>query len=267
LKLKIMPTILAIGTFMTVAYTGVQNITLLPTSNEAINETTEEPTVSYLAVTNLNSTEDVEDENEDLDQSEQVILNGVPHIQQLPELARGCEATSLAMLLQFAGVSVDKMTLAVEINTVSFRDQYGLHGNPYEGFVGDIYSFDNPGYGVYHTPIAELAESYLPGRIIDLTGEGFDSVYSMVESGSPVWVIVNSRFESLKEEEFEVWDTQSGEVQITYREHSVVVVGYDETSVFINDPLSEEPYTSVPKASFEAAWNQMGHQAISYLEK
>ncbi len=30
---------------------------------------------------------------------------------------------------------------------------------------------------------------------------------------------------------FEVWDTKSGEVSITYREHSVVIVGYDENHI------------------------------------
>jgi uncharacterized protein YvpB len=191
-------------------------------------------------------------------------LVNVPHIQQMPELPRGCEVTSLAMLLQYAGVSVDKMTLANEITTIPFRDSNGLNGNPNDGFVGDIYSFDNPGYGVYHAPIAALAEIYLPGRIIDLSGGTIDSVYNMIANGSPVWVITNSRFSQLPESEFTTWQTSSGEIQITYREHSVLVVGYDENNVYLNDPLAEQPYTAVPRDSFEESWIQMGKQAISY---
>ncbi len=160
-------------------------------------------------------------------QNEKIIINGVPHIQQMPELARGCEVTSLAMLLQYAGVSIDKMTLAKQIKKVPFRDQNGVRGNPNDGFVGDMYSFSKSGYGVYHSPIAELAKQYLPSRIVDLTGQSIDAVYNMVKTGSPVWVITNSRFAPLAESEFANWNTNSGKVQITYREHSVVIVGYD----------------------------------------
>ncbi|WP_412759078.1 C39 family peptidase [Neobacillus cucumis] len=198
------------------------------------------------------------------DASGKIVINDVPHIQQMPELPRGCEVTSLTMLLQYAGVSVDKMKLATEINTVPFRDQNGVHGNPNEGFVGDMYSFDNSGYGVYHDPIVDLAETYLPGRIIDLTGQSIDSVYKMIKSGSPVWVITNSRFASLPQSEFSVWNTQTGTVQITYREHSVLVVGYDDNYVYINDPLTDQSYKAVPRGSFEESWVQMGKQAVSY---
>lgn len=182
----------------------------------------------------------------------------------MPELPRGCEVTSLAMLLQYAGISVDKMTLAKEINTVPFRDQNGVHGNPNVGFVGDMYSLNNPGYGVYHSPIANLAESYLPGRIVDLTGQNIDSVYNMINQGSPVWVITNSRFASLPDSQFSVWNTPTGSVQITYREHSVLVVGYDDNYVYINDPLADQSYKAVSRSSFEESWVQMGKQAVSY---
>ncbi|WP_423801890.1 C39 family peptidase [Neobacillus sp. SAB-20_R2A] len=197
-------------------------------------------------------------------QNGKIIINNVPHIQQMPELARGCEVTSLAMLLQYAGVAVDKMTLAKQIKTIPFRDQNGLKGNPNDGFVGDIYSFKNSGYGVYHGPIVDLAEIYLPGRIIDLTGQNIDSVYNMLIKGSPVWVITNSRFASLPQSEFSTWDTASGKVQITYREHSVLLVGYDENYVYLNDPLAEQGNKTIPRDSFEESWIQMGKQAISF---
>lgn len=65
---------------------------------------------------------------------EAAMIEDVPFIKQLPELPRGCEVTSLAMLLQYKGVQVDKMQLASEIHRVPF-EQNGLRGNPYEGFV------------------------------------------------------------------------------------------------------------------------------------
>ena len=254
MKINVPASTIVVGLIITIAYLGVQKIDQEKVSNNKM---------TAIAVEDSVVLEETVEQGETNVQDEKIIIDGVPFIQQMPELARGCEVTSLAMLLQYAGVAVDKMTLAEEINTVSFKDQNGLYGNPNDGFVGDIYSFDHSGYGVYHGPIADLAESYLPGRIIDLTGESIDTVYERVRSGSPVWVIVNSRFTSLPDSEFETWNTQSGEVEITYREHSVVVVGYDENYVYLNDPLASEPYTSVSREAFEAAWEQMGQQAIS----
>ena len=44
------------------------------------------------------------------------ILLDVPTILQKPELPRGCEVTSLAMMLNYAGIEVNKMELAEKIN-------------------------------------------------------------------------------------------------------------------------------------------------------
>ena len=190
------------------------------------------------------------------------MIEGVPHINQLPELQRGCEVTSLTMLLQYEGISADKMTLAKQIHKIPFRDANYVRGNPYDGFVGDIYTFSKSGYGVYHGPVANLAETYLPGKIKDITGQSIHAVYELIGNGSPVWVITNSTFSPLPDSEFTTWKTNTGNVKITYREHSVLIVGYDKEFIYINDPLASAGYKAVPRKPFEKAWAQMGSQAI-----
>ncbi|WP_242237003.1 C39 family peptidase [Bacillus cereus group sp. BfR-BA-01316] len=200
-----------------------------------------------------------------INKDEKVMLSNVPLIQQLPELDRGCEVTSLTMMLQYAGVSVDKMKLANEIKKVDFLDD-GVRGNPNEGFVGNIYTFSESGYGVYHGPLFQLAKKYLPSEAVDLTGKSIGELYKSVNNGQPVVMITNATYAPLDEDEFTIWETNSGDVSITYNEHCVVLVGYDKESVYIQDPLNERPNISVSRADFEKAWVQMGSQAISYVK-
>lgn len=188
----------------------------------------------------------------------------VPLIQQLPELPRGCEVTALAMLLQHAGIDVDKLTLAEDIQKVPFEEN-GLRGSMYQGFVGDMYAFDTPGLGVYYPPIEKLAEIYLPDQIVNLTGEHFEEILLWVANGFPVWVIHNSWYSQLPMDQFEYWETPTGPLYVTYRMHSVVITGYDEDYVYFNDPLQGEPNQRVTRLSFKEGWMQMGSQAISYF--
>jgi uncharacterized protein YvpB len=191
----------------------------------------------------------------------------VPLILQKPELDRGCEVTSLAMLLQYAGVNVGKMELAEKIkkDTTPYKNENGVYyyGNPNDGFVGDIYTFDKMGYGVYHGPVAELAKEYLPGKVRDLSGESFEEAVLMpLSDGKPVWIITNARYQKLAESEYRTWNTPTGQVKITWQEHSVVVTGFDDRFVYFNDPLGAA--TKAERTGFEAAWVQMGSQAITY---
>ncbi|WP_243355406.1 C39 family peptidase [Bacillus litorisediminis] len=197
---------------------------------------------------------------------EQVLLNA-PIISQFPELARGCEVTSLAMLLQFHGYDVDKLTLAQEIakDPTTYKNINGqiFFGHPNTGFVGNMYSYAEPGLGVYHKPIKELAEKYAPGKVIDLTGSDFTSVQIYLSQGLPVWVITNTSYQALPETEFEAWQTPSGPIKITYKEHSVLLTGYDEQFVYFNDPLTGEKNKKAPMIEFVQSWTQMGSQAIA----
>lgn len=196
---------------------------------------------------------------------ETVQLNA-PLISQLPELPRGCEVTALAMLLQYNQVEAKKNELAKEVKKnpaqYSVTDE-GIHfGNPHRGFVGDMYSFDTPGLGVYHEPIAELAAEYVDkNRVYDFTGESFTQILDQLNEGRPVWVIINATYKELSNDHFVTWLTDDGPIEITMRQHSVLVTGYDHEYIYFNDPLQRDSKAKIN--DFNAAWAQMGKQAIT----
>ena len=183
-------------------------------------------------------------------------------VSQLPELPNGCEITSLTMLLQSAGVDVDKMTLADKMKKVPFEEN-GLKGDPNEGFVGNMYH-GPPGYAVYHGPVADLAKQYLKDRVVDLTGSDWSKIEAQIIKGSPVWVIVNVQFRKLSDGYWEDWKTKNGTLKVTMQEHSVLVTGFDKDYVYFNDPLAGVQNRKAKKSDFKAAWIQQHSQAISY---
>lgn len=191
----------------------------------------------------------------------------VPLIKQKPELPRGCEVVSLAMMLHHAGVSVDKMQLANQIrqNPRPWMERGGVtyFGDPDNGFVGDMYSLVNPGLGVYSHPVYELAVAYLGEQALHMTGAEFDTLLYQLRQGYPVWVLTNAKYQPLQPTDYETWHTESGEIQISRWMHSVLVTGYDDRFIYFNDPLGKQ--TQAPRQRFREAWEQMGRQAISYV--
>lgn len=187
------------------------------------------------------------------------IILDVPLLMQMdaPRLYNGCEVTSLAMLLQYEGLSVSKNELAMKITRVPLKYQDGKNGNPNVGFVGNME--DGPGLGVYHGPIFKLAQTYVNNRAEDLTKQPFSTVIEKVAKGSPVWVITTGTFAPTTE--IKNWVTPQGTVDITYKMHSVVITGFDQESIYINDPYGGKN-KKVNRENFIKAWEQMGSQAI-----
>lgn len=196
------------------------------------------------------------------------VLIDAPVIPQFPELPRGCEVTSLAMLLQSAGVEADKMNLAEEVvkdpTPHTIKNGQIHFGNPHKGFVGNMYTFSKPGYGVYHEPILKLAENYLPNKMINLSGQSFEELKIPLSDGRPVWVIINIEYRELEESYFQTWQTDEGEIKITRKEHSVLITGYDEEYIYFNDPYTAQKNKKAPIKDFEKSWVQMGSQALTY---
>lgn len=192
----------------------------------------------------------------------------VPAISQYPELPAGCEITSLTMLLQYYGVNKGKMELVPEMKVDDTEIIWGTGGkikywgNPHSGFVGDI-TRKSIGFGIYHTALFELLQKYVPSAE-DLTESPFDVLEQQIQKGIPVvvWTTINFKVPDRWVE----WDTPVGPIRTTFSEHAVLLVGYDENHVYVNDPLSGQQNLQLAKEQFIATWEAMGKQALSYNE-
>lgn len=194
----------------------------------------------------------------------------VPAIKQLPELYNGCEVTSLSMLLTSAGHPIDKMELAQKVrkDPTPFQGtslkQISQWGDPLEGFVGDIQG-KRKGYGVYHKPLYDLLKEYMPDKAVDLTGKDFSALEWVIDQGSPVvtWTTVTYQ----PTDQWVTWKKDDRTIKATFQEHAVLLVGFDEQHVYINDPLTGAKGLKVPKQSFVESWKQMGSQAITIIDE
>ncbi|WP_210366343.1 C39 family peptidase [Bacillus sp. REN3] len=195
------------------------------------------------------------------------ILLDVPLIRQNPELKYGCEVTSLAMVLNYAGATTDKMKLYKEIK----KDEDPLRrspqgdilswGDPTDGFVGDM-TGKQPGYAVFDQPMIELIDQYLPGRAVNLTGKDFNEILVHVSKGFPVviWTTGDYRLPDRPES----WTHGKEVIKSPLDLHVVVLVGHEDNKVFVNDPLSGKKQVGVNKQQFIQTWKVMQSRAVSY---
>ena len=136
-------------------------------------------------------------------------------------------------------------------------------GNPNTGFVGDV-TRKQRGFGIYHAGLFPLLKSYIP-QAIDITGESFELYEQQIANDIPViiWTTIDFNIPY----KWVTWDTPKGPIQTTYAEHAVLLVGYDENNVYLNDPLSGKKQVQVNKNQFIDSWTAMGKQGLTYLKK
>lgn len=171
------------------------------------------------------------------------------------------------MLLQHAGVTISKMQLAGEVK--KDRDHLvKLHegdvvrwGNPNHGFVGDI-TGKSRGYAVYVKPMQDLLEKHLPGRSVNLTGKPFASIVAQIYRDKPVIIWTTVHFNTPRV--WDIWRHGNEQIKGTREEHAVLLVGYDERYLYINDPLTGIKSRKIDKNPLLASWNALGKQALSY---
>jgi uncharacterized protein YvpB len=204
--------------------------------------------------------------NTDVKEKKRAVMLDVPLIIQNPELKYGCEVTSLTMVLQYAGVELGKMDLYNSVKKendplIRYKNDIVKWGNPAEGFVGDM-TGKRAGYAVFDKPIEELANKFLPGRAVNLTGQDFESVLNHASKGFPVvvWTTGDYRLP----DRWESWTHGSQTIKTPLDLHAVVLVGYDDNYVYLNDPLSGKKQVKVSKERFISSWKALQSRAVSY---
>lgn len=222
------------------------------------------PLMGTLDIQPLSSMEEEQSEEEEVTPA--AALLEAPLVLQNPELPRGCEITSLTMLLNYYGIDKTKLELADEMvrdtTPIKWAKGGGIEywGHPNDGFVGEI-TRKAIGFGIYHRALFVTLQDNIP-EAIDLTGEPFSVLESYIAKGSPVvaWTTLNYTVPK----EWVEWDTPSGQLRTTYQEHAVLLTGYDEEYVYLNDPLKTEKNVKIKKEQFISSWEAMDKQALSY---
>jgi len=181
---------------------------------------------------------------------EQASIDGVNGHPQLYTL--DCEARSAVDLLAFFGI---------DINEKEFLRNLPKSDNPETGFVGNYRDprgqLPPDSYGVYASPVAKLLRKYgLNAHASE--NLSFERIRAEISSGRPVmvWVIGN------------IWPgypveyiTPDGEtVIVASYEHTVIVTGYDESTVSVVD--GDLVYRS-PLDEFLASWSVLQNMAIT----
>ncbi|WP_053360746.1 SH3 domain-containing protein [Bacillus sp. FJAT-27251] len=186
----------------------------------------------------------------------------VPIIAQRPELPSGCEATALAMALQYHGVKVTKTTLANQMpydKTKLVRNADGsirIWGDPNAGFVGTPYG---NGYTINPGPLKKVLDKYRPGGV-NLTGKNFSEIEKYIRNGKPVlaWFTISHEMPKAR-----TWKTPAGKTINAARPlHCVVVTGVDANYVYFNDSELVKN-VKIPKDKFIKIYNAMGKRALA----
>lgn len=194
----------------------------------------------------------------------------VPILMQNPELPHGCEITSLAAILNYYGMTSDKVELAEKYmpsGKVTKKGNQLFGPDPNEAYAGDP-SSQTGGYYVYAPPIVEAANRVLfkhnsNYRAMDLTDAPRDEILSYVESGVPVLIWVTIDLKKPRTNGNWIINKTNENHPIFRNLHAVVLTGYKNGKVTVMNPL--EGNQSIDADLFFQRYKELGSHALVIL--
>lgn len=162
----------------------------------------------------------------------------IPYISQYPQLPTGCEITSLAMVLNYYGYSIDKEDLARNYLPMKSVQEDGCYINY---FYGSPWSKN--GSGCFSPAITTAANKYFSAvdssyRAETLSYSAVKTLLAEVASGNPVVVWSSFNFDDTEVTYRDITFSNGQTFSWPENEHCIVLSGYnlDDNTVTIADP-------------------------------
>ena len=181
----------------------------------------------------------------------------------------GCESVSTVMALNYANYDINIDTFIDKYLDIgeyykSNGEYYG--SNPNEYFIGN--PRDDDGFGCYAPTIYKAVEKITGNNgVINLTGSTLEELCSQyIDHTIPVIVWATQDMQPSKEGK--TWKIIGSNEQFTWKtpEHCLLLVGYDSTHYYFNDPQSSH-IRAYNKQVVELRYQELGRQAIAILPK
>lgn len=202
-------------------------------------------------------------------------ISNVPMVLQLPDYHNGCESASSTMLLQYYGydVTMPEVIKKVPIVPLEYKDGRLYGADPHVAFTG---SMSSRGYGIYVEPMVDVLETIIKEQngkhqVKNLTGSSLEDLLTYVEMGHPIQIWATASLQTYEQSGKQQWyiktlDGKYTDEKVTFpvSEHCLVLIGFDEDRVVLNNPL--QGLTIWDKDAFEKAYEGMGSQAIMIEE-
>ena len=192
-------------------------------------------------------------------------------IYQNPELPNGCEITSLAILLDWAGYPIDKVELSDNYLPKQgfYRSDGVLHGaDPNQAYAGDPSSYSS-GWYCFEGPILEAANAYLADQnttqqAVPLSGTTREELENYMNDGIPLAVWVTLDYSAPRTRSSSRWLLPDGTDYVPYTNlHCVVLAGWDGDDYRIANPING--WQTVSPDAFWSCFDAMGRRAVAVL--
>ncbi len=200
-------------------------------------------------------------------QNENIIakkLIDVPTLSQYPELPTGCESVAATMVLQYYGVDITPTEFVVSYLEYS-ENFYWINGDlygpdPNKVFAGNPFTTDS--YGCFAGPIVNAINGSSSNcKAQKITNKNLEELCTeYIDNDKPllIWATMSMKESS----QGKTWYLDD-KTKFTWTagEHCLVLVGYDDSYYFFNDPMSGST-VAYQKNIVEKRFAEMGNQAI-----